>query len=235
MNARHILPPLSPSSCLRRRTVMWTVLALVAVLLLGACAGEQEPYPAIITEMADVRTDHTGRLSEFLTDDGRLYTVTNTDIPLHRPDTLYRAVVGFVPLAGTPSAASSPSDARIYTLTGAQVLADSTAVVRHDPTDIESMWAAGSYINMQLTAKSQGGRHHWGYAVDARQMAGTDGRLHSRHYLSVHHAQAGDPLSYSVTCYCSISVPAIPQYRAGDTVTVTVHTFASPRSWTFCP
>lgn len=228
MNVRHAF-------CLRllRRRMVPVVLPVAVASLLVACAEEREPYPDIITEMADIHTDHTGRLCDMLTDDGRHYAISNTNIALHRPDTVYRAVAGFVPEQATAS--SSPLSARIYALTAAQVLADSTAVVRHDPTGIESMWAEGSYINMQLTAKSQGGIHRWGYAVDSWVMAGIDGRRSARHYLSVHHVQGTDPQSYSTTWYCSIAVPAIPQYQAGDTVTVTVHTFTGAKSWTFLP
>ncbi len=208
------------------------ILALVALFFLGSCSEESEPYPNLLTEMADVHTDHSGRLYCFVLDNGTQYTITNTNIQPHRPDTVYRAVVGYVP---EPSTSSSSLPAQIYSLTGARVLADSTAVVRHDPTGIESMWSAGSYINMQLTAKSQGGIHYWGYAVDSQDMAGAEGRQHSHHRLSIHHVQGNDPLSYSSTYYCSISVPAIPQYRVGDTVTVTVHTFNGAKAWTFCP
>ncbi len=208
------------------------MLALVAVLFFGSCSEDSEPYPNLLTEMADVHTDHSGRLYRFVLDNGMGYTITNTNIQPHRPDTVYRAVVGYVP---EPTTSSSSLPAQIYALTGARVLADSTAVVRHDPAGIESMWSAGSYINMQLTAKSQGGIHYWGYAVDSRDMAGVEGRLHSHHHLSIHHVQGNDPLSYSSTYYCSISVPAIPYYLSGDTVTVTVHTFNGDKAWTFCP
>lgn len=208
------------------------VLAMAVMPSLWSCSGEQAPYPDLVTEMADIQTDHAGRLRDIIIDDGTRYAITNTDIRPHRPDTVYRAVVGFVPEA--PSASAMPG-ARIYTLTGACVLADSTTVARHDPTGIESMWAAGSYINMQLTAKSQGGLHYWGYAVDSLAMADGTYRRHACHYLSVHHVQGADPLSYSATYYCSIAVPAIPDYHSGDTVTVTIHTFGGPKVWTFRP
>ncbi len=210
------------------RPCLPAMLALVAVLFLGSCSEESEPYPNLLTEMADVYTDQSGRIYRFVLDTGTRYTITNTNIQPHHPNAIYRAVVEYVP-------DESLSSAYIYGLTGAQVLADSTAVVRHDPTGIESMWVGGNYINMQLTAKSQGGIHYWGYAVDSHDMAGTEGRQYSHHHLSIHHVQGNDPLSYSSTYYCSISVPTIPQYQSGDTVTVTVHTFDGQKAWKFCP
>lgn len=211
---------------------MPAVLSVASAMFIGACSEKGEPYPDIVTEFADISTDHTGRLCDILTDNGVRYAVTNTNIRPHRPDTVYRAVVGFVP---EMSVVSPSVGARIYSLVGASVLGDSTGIVCHDPTGIESMWTSGSYVNMQLTAKSQGGLQHWGYAVDSLEMAGTAGRQYSSHYLSVHHVQGTDPLSYSRTYYCSIFIPAIPQYHFGDTVNVTVHTFDGRKSWTFRP
>lgn len=216
-------------ACCRCLPVM---LLILPVTFFAACSEAEEVYPDIITEFADIHTDGSGHLCDLLTDGGACYVITNTDISPHRPDTVYRAVVGFVP---EMSATSPLVGARIYSLVGACVLGDSTGIARHDPTGIESMWTAGSYVNMQLTAKSQGGVQHWGYVVDSLEMAGTAGRQYSCHYLSVHHVQGADPLSYSRTYYCSILIPSIPQYHSGDTLSVTVHTFNGQRSWTFLP
>lgn len=221
-----------PVFCRFRCQFMPVMLSAVSAMFLVACSEKNEPYPDIVTEFADISTDHTGRLCDILTDNGVRYAITNTNIRPHRPDTVYRAVVGFVPeISTTPSYVG----AQVYSLIGACVLGDSTGIVCHDPTGIESMWTAGSYVNMQLTAKSQGGLQYWGYAVDSLEMAGTAGRQYSCHYLSVHHVQGADPLSYSRTYYCSILIPAIPQYHSGDTVNVTVHTFGGRKSWMFRP
>lgn len=212
--------------------VMPAALFAAMVLFLVSCAEKGEPYPDIITEMADIHSDHNGRLCDFVTDKGKCYTITNTNLRPHRPDTVYRAVVGFVPETAYNS---TVSEATVYSLAAAKVLSDSTAIVRHDPTGIESMWVSGRYINMQLTAKTQGGLHFWGYAIDNQDVADNVSRLYSHHYLSLHHVQGRDPLSYSATVYCSISVPSIPLYQTGDTVSVTVHTFNGAKSWTFPP
>lgn len=204
------------------------LLSLVALLPL-ACSENQEPYPDLLTEFADIRTNAYGIMTEMTTDDGTRYGITNTNIRPHRPDTTYRVVVGYVP------SKTSPVTAHIYSLEGGQILSDSATVLRHDPTDIESMWKHGKYINMHLTAKTQGGRHYWGYAVDSVQQAGERGRTNSHHFLSLHHNQGADPISYSQTYYCSILTSAIPEYQGGDTITVTVHTFQGEKAWKFSP
>jgi hypothetical protein len=203
-------------------------MLLVAALLVVSCNESTEPYPDLVTEFADIRTGANGMFLSLTTDDGTCYSITNTNIKPHRPDTTYRAVAGFV-----PDASAANPRAHIYTLAGAQVLADSTTILRHDPTGIESMWHEGQYINMQLTARTQGGLHLWGYAVDSVQQAGEKGRTHAHHHLSIHHNQGRDPMSYSQTYYCSIHIPTIPYYIIGDTISVSVHTFSGVREWTF--
>lgn len=219
---------MSPTSFRQRPKALHKAMLLLAALLLFSCSEEHEPYPDLVTEFADIRTGADGMLLDMTTDNSTRYSITNTNIKPHRPDTTYRAVAGFVPETGT-----SDPQALIYTLTGAQVLADSTANLRHDPTGIESMWQEGRYINMQLTAKTQGGIHHWGYAIDLVRQAGEDGRTHAHHHLSIHHNQGQDPTSYSQTYYCSIHVPSIPYYNIGDTISVSVHTFNGVKKWTF--
>ena len=203
-------------------------MLLVAALLLVSCAERNEPYPSLVTEFADIRTDAAGNLTEMTTDNGTCYSITNTNIQPHRPDTTYRAIVGFIP---NPDPYSP--QAQIYTLHGAQLLADSTAILRHDPTGVESMWHEGRHINMQLTAKTQGGRHTWGYTIDFVEEGGKKERAHAHYHLSLHHNQGDDPTSYSQTYYCSILTTQLPQYENTDTITVSVHTFQGIKSWKF--
>lgn len=202
------------------------MLAFVCSIALMACSSnDTEPYPNLLTEFADIRTDAQGMFIDFTTDNGNSYQVLNTNIMPHQADTTYRAIVGFV-----PKSANQPLSAQIYTLIGARVLGDSTACLLHHPTGIESMWKRGKYINMQLTAKSQSGIQHWGYAIDSVHAIGHK----AHHHLSIHHNQANDPLSYSQTYYASILLEDIPNYQDGDTITVGVHTFNGVKTWQFC-
>lgn len=203
-------------------------VAAVLCMLMWACSEKQEPYPNLITEFADIRTDANGMFVDMTTDKGIRFSISNTNIKPHRPDTTYRAIVGY-----TTDNEATEKVSYIYSLTGAQVLADSTGLLKHDPTGIESMWHEGHYLNMQLTAKTQGGWHHWGYGIDSVQHAGSNGRTHAHHHLSIHHNQGQDPLSYSQTHYCSIRIPEIPDYQNADTITVAVHTFNGIKFWKF--
>lgn len=202
------------------------VLAFVCSMALMACSSDNtEPYPNLLTEFADIHTDAQGMFIDFTTDNGNTYQVLNTNIKPHQADTTYRAIVGFV-----SERDDQPLSAHIYTLTGAMVLSDSTSCLLHHPTNIESMWKRGQYINMQLTAKGQSGIQHWGYAIDSVQTIGQK----AHHHLSIHHNQAHDPLAYSQTYYASILPSSITNYLDGDTITVAVHTFDGIKKWQFC-
>lgn len=203
-------------------------IALILILL-TSCSEEQEMYPSITTDIADIRTDYLGTMTEMITDDGRHLIITNTDIQPHRPDTTYRAVVGYTMEEQTEAGGRI----LIHSLEGARVLADSTSLVRHDATGIESMWAQGAYINMQLTALIQEGRHTWGFAVDSVWLAEETGHMHTHHHLSIHHNQGQDPLYFSQTYYRSIKKTDIAGFCPGDTVSVAVHTFKGVMKWTF--
>lgn len=204
------------------------LILLSGVLLPYACTEKEESYPNLITEFADLQTDYYGVFLNMTTDDGSCYLITNTNIQPHHPNTVYRAIVGYV-----PTTKSTHLEALIYTLTGARILADSTTTPQHDPIGIESMWQEGKYINMQLTAKTQGGHHYWGYVTDSIKHIGKEGRKNAHFHLSLHHNQRKDPLSYSQTYYSSILTSAIPQYQETDTITVAVHTFNGIKKWMF--
>lgn len=205
----------------------WTML-LSAVFFLIACSSKQEPYPNLITEFGNLSTNSEGTFIDMVTDNGQHFNITNTNIKKHRPDTTYRAIIGY-----SIGSTAKNIDAYIHSLKEAFVLGDSSNHVLRHPTGIESMWIRGKYINMQLSAKSQGKKQYWGYCIDDVQNADGSNRPHSHYHISIHHNQNNDLLSYTETYYCSIYVPSIPLIQHGDTITVAVNTFNGIKKWTF--
>ena len=189
--------------------------ALLGMAVLAACSEtDDEPYPAIVTEMADIASDTGGRLVRFVTDGGLVYRITNT-LSGYEPQSVYRVVCGYVP---------QNDEATIYQLSGVEMLRDSTARPVHDPTGVQSVWRGGQYINLHLTPRTQGGKQYWGYAVDS---------LRPGHvFLSLHHRQNNDPTSYTEHVYASIYLPNITNYNEGDSITLTIETFNGKQVWT---
>lgn len=191
------------------RKIIW----ILCLLTLVACSKDEDVYPSIITEFADLNTDEHGTATSFELDNGTIYLISNPVKDL-KPDATYRVVCGYVP---------EGSKASLYTLNGAYFLHDSTEIVKNDPTNVLSAWHSGKYINMQLSPKTQGGTHYWGYAVDS---------ITPRHrHLSLHHSQNSDPTSYTTTIYASLPMDSIQGIDKGDTVTLTINTFKGRKEW----
>lgn len=196
------------------RKVLLSFLLLMCVTT--GCREEETSYPDIVTELADVKTDKTGVLSQFTTDIGHTFHISNR-IEGYRLDTVYRAVCGYVP---------DGNQAIVYQLQGVLVLKDSTDVVRHDPTDIRSAWRTAGYLNMHLSPRTQGGIQHWGFCIDS---------LHPGHcYISLHHSQYQDAASYNQDLFASIGLHTGATAKT-DTISLDVYTFKGKKRWTFPP
>ena len=216
----------------KRISYIYRAARILAVCLTAlsaiSCDKKGEVYPSMITKFGDIRTNADGVLTDMTIDNGETFLITNTNIKPHRPDTSYRAIIGYVTKSN-----GTCKEAYIHSLTGAITLADSSAQALHHPTGIESMWMEGKYINMQLSAKSQGGRHYWGYCIDRIEQSGENNRQYAHHHLSIHHNQGNDPLSYTETYYCSILLPSLPDFKQGDTISICVNTFKGMKTWKF--
>ena len=192
------------------------LLSALVVLALWSCSSDgDERYPNVITEFSDVRSDKDGRLIDFTTDGGATFRIQN-ELTGYIPNRLYRAICGYVPQG---------DQATLYELQGVWILRDSTAIARHDPTNVLSVWSAARYLNMQLSPMTHGGQHYWGFATDS---------LRPGHaYVSLYHNQNGDDAAYSQTVYASLPFDSIPGLQPDDSVSLSVHTFQGIRTFRF--
>lgn len=200
---------------------MKKTLFLLTVLTAMICScddgdKDEDVYPSIITELADVDTDADGVLTKMRTDNGKSYSIVNRVSGLKESST-FRILCGYTPV----------SDDKVNLLQAqlAYYLCDSTSVLSTDPTPVLSVWRAGRYINMQLAPLTQGGVQYWGFAVD--KVEGT----HT--YLSLHHNQNGDPASYTKNVYASLDVNALTETSEGDIITLTINTPKGEKTWNF--
>ncbi|MBQ7180620.1 MAG: hypothetical protein IJR87_04930 [Bacteroidaceae bacterium] len=192
------------------------LFCLMTALTAWSCSdNEDEHYPNVITEFADVRSDKDGRLTDFTTDGGATFRIEN-ELTGYVPNRLYRAICGYV---------AQGERATLYELQGVWILRDSTAIVRHDPTNVLSVWSTDRYLNMQLSPMTHGGQHYWGFATDSLRPA------HA--YLSLYHNQNGDDAAYSQTVYASLPFDSIPGLQPGDSVSLCIHTFKGTRTFRF--
>ena len=191
-------------------------LPILGLICLASCSNnEDDTYPSIITEMADLYTNDDGKMEKFTTDAGITYQITNGKGDL-KPRAFYRILCGYVP---------SGNSATIYQAQSAYYLKDSTAIAKKDPIGVKSAWRAGKYINMYLSPLTQGGTQYWGFITDSIK----DGHA----WVSLFHNQNADPLSYTQPTYASLPVDSIKGIQAGDSITLRINTFNGTQTWNF--
>lgn len=191
-------------------------LLILGLICLVSCKNnDDDTYPNIITEMADLYTNDDGEMEKFTTDAGVTYQITNGKGDL-QPRALYRILCGYVP---------SGNSATLYQLQSVYYLKDSTVIAKTAPTGVKSAWRAGKYINMYLSPLTQGGKQYWGFITDS---------IKGGHaWVSLHHNQNADPLSYTQPTYASLPVDSIKGIQAGDSITLRINTFNGTQTWNF--
>ena len=191
-------------------------LLILGLICLASCSNnEDDTYPSIITEMADLYTDGQGVMEKFTTDAGVTYQIINGQGDL-QPKALYRILCGYVP---------SGNSATLYQVQGVNYLRDSTKIAKTDPIGVKSAWRAGKYINMYLSPLTQGGTQYWGFITDSIK--------NGHAWVSLHHNQNADPLSYTQPTYASLPVDDIKGIQEGDIITLSIYTFNGIQTWDF--
>lgn len=189
------------------RSLPLCLLCALHFTLFTACSSEQDTYPNVITEMADIHTDEAGNTTTMELDNGQAFGITNPTSGLKSSHT-YRVLAGYVALG---------DKATLYSSQGAYILNDSTLTPQNDPTRVVSVWRTDRYINLHLAPLTQGGIQHWGII--------TDSIVGEHRYLYLHHNQNGDPTSYTTDVYASLPI------EGNDRITLRIKTFEGTRTF----
>lgn len=207
-------------------TLMWPVLVLfpLVIVSLTSCSDkDDEPFPSMVTELADAITDDRGQIAYLWMDDSTQLRVSNSITGFH-PRAGYRCLCGFVRGGG--------NSVELLSLSPAYVLYDCQKETfrAKDPLGVVSVWRGGHrYLNMYLRPKTRGGSQLWGYLRDsvyANTMGG------STYCLSLLHGQGTDTLAYSQDYYMSIPLDSItPAFGRGDSIRLSVATWSGLRTY----
>lgn len=166
--------------------------AFIAAILFTACQKQEDSYPDIITEMADVSTDTQGNLAVMITDgQDKLHILNPKKTPY--PNTVFRLLCGYV---------KEQQGARLYTTEAVHVLKDSSIVLQEkEPLNIISVWKSSRYLNFHLSYPYHNQVHRFCYS--------TDSIVGETTYLQLHQLYTDDQQSYTGHAYASIPLSAI--------------------------
>ncbi len=192
------------------------LFATVALLAMFSCSDDDYGhYPAILTEMVELRCNDQGLVYEMCTDNDSVYTVKQTITGV--ANTGFRCMVQYT---------TDGTTATLYnSVTQVRVLRDSTEAVTAglDAISPRSMWISVNrrYLNMSFTVQGSNDVHTYGYRRDS---VVTSPQGKGILYLSLYHDRNNDPECYSLTQYASIQLSQVDGLQQGDSIYMDVPT-----------
>jgi hypothetical protein len=137
------------------------ILSFLASLLLGACGEDDYVYPNVLTDMIDLKTDHTGTGRYLITDEGTEWRIqSRTGLDGLAPDTTYRTVTMYAPLTDSEEAEKEAILYNTQLVISPVPLPESKfKEIKTDPVAIQSIWRGGNYLNLILQVKVKDQKH----------------------------------------------------------------------------
>lgn len=191
----------------------------------SSCKKDEYVYPSVLTELVDIKTNSSGKLSYIQSDNGDMYQIMErSGLEGFTPDSTYRALSIFEPVGNNENGLT----AKVYSCQFVISVIPSPADkfdkgIKTDPLDIDRIWSSGNYINMVLDIMAKDKTHVLNF-VDNGITNNADG---SRTLdITVYHDQNGDYEAYTKKAYASIPLwPYKGALAEGDRIIVHINTF----------
>lgn len=201
------------------------ILFLCFMSAFTACKDEEYVYPNVLTEMVDIKTDSSGKLSYIYTDHGSSYRINErSGLEGFTPDSVYRTLSIFE----TPDSESNGMSATLYSCQFVISVIPSTEEkftdgIKTDPLDIERIWRSGDYINMVLDVMAKDKTHIINF-IDYGINENPDGS--STLSITLYHNRNGDYEAFTRKAYASVPLwPYKEKLKQGDKIEITVNTY----------
>ena len=172
------------------------ILSFLTSLLLGACGEDDYVYPNVLTDMIDLKTDHTGTGRYLITDEGTEWRIqSRTGLDGLAPDTTYRTVTMYAPLTDSEEA---------------------------EKEAMQSIWRGGNYLNLILQVKVKDQKH--GYHFIENKLENKDGE--QTLYLTLYHDRNNDIEGFNRKVYLSVPLWAYAgKLHKGDKIVFNIRTY----------
>lgn len=201
------------------------ILFLCCVLTVVGCKDDEYVYPNVLTEMVDIRTDSSGKLSYLNTDTGKSYQINErSGLEGFTPDSIYRTLSIFEPISDETKDLSATLYSCQFVISVVPVAEETFKDgIKTDPLDIDRIWRSGKYINMVLDVMGKDKTHILNF-VDKGIRNNDDGSKTLA--ITVFHSQNGDYEAFTRKAYASIPLwPYEDKLSNGDKVEITINTY----------
>ena len=201
------------------------ILFLCCVLTVVGCKDDEYVYPNVLTEMVDIRTDSSGKLSYLDTDTGKSYQINErSGLEGFTPDSIYRTLSIFEPISDETKDLSATLYSCQFVISVVPVAEETFKDgIKTDQLDIDRIWRSGKYINMVLDVMGKDKTHILNF-VDKGIRNNDDGSKTLA--ITVFHSQNGDYEAFTRKAYASIPLwPYEDKLSNGDKVEITINTY----------
>lgn len=173
------------------------LLAASLFLTLAACSKDDDPIVAYRQDLAELATDHNGRVAKLILDNADTLAVTNKEAITQTlvPDTTYRVKAVFLKTRQEAEVVS------LQTIFCMAPLAEKPAEMKVDAITADAIWRSGRYLNLLVSFKTSGTEKHKILFVEDGITTQADGSklLH----ITLAHDRQNDGRTYTTRSYIS--------------------------------
>lgn len=201
------------------------IIFLGCLLAASSCKEDEYVYPSVLTEMVDIKTDSSGKLSYISTDNGKAYQINErSGLEGFTPDSVYRTLSIFEPLETEGKDESATLYSCQFVISAVPSAEDSFKDgIKTDPLDIDRIWRSGNYVNMVLDVMAKDKTHILNF-VDNGIEPNQEGS--NTLTITVFHDQNGDYESFTKKAYASVPLwPYKDRLSEGDKIKIVINTY----------
>lgn len=182
---------------MRKKHFLFCLILTVLAGLMTACGDDDAPMASYRQDLAEISTNHDGRIDKLILDNADTLLVSNKDAITQTliPDTVYRVKVAFLKkdleaeIVGLQSIFSMPP------------LKEMPEEAKEDAITAEAVWRSGRYLNLLVSFKTSGAEKHQIAFVENGISTQADGSkmLH----IVMTHNRRNDGSAYTTKSYLS--------------------------------
>lgn len=201
------------------------IILVCCIFAVCACKDDEYVYPNVLTEIVDIKTDSSGRLTYIDSDTGDSFIIAErSGLEGFTPDSVYRALSIFEPIEtenGDMSATLYSCQFVISVIPSPEDYFEDG--IKTDPLDIDRIWCSGNYVNMVLDIMAKDKTHIMNFVYSGMENNPDNSKTLK---ITVFHDQNGDYEAFTKKAYASVPLwPYKDELSEGDKVKIIINTY----------